>query len=269
MKTFAKKENKKTEAFFIILLVGIAIITLLLFFSFYFYPETEKISTNEKQEEAMPITKPIIYSNLSFENTIVKSMLVPAVDKDGRGVITEIVVEVVNGSGRVLVDINNLLFWADTQESIRKAREVAQNYTGVNISDYDLIYHIYANANVVGGPSAGAALAAITIAALQNKTLANDTTISGVINYDGTIGPISEIYAKAKVSKKNNITTLLVPLGQSREITYDEREACRTYGNVEYCTRERIPKIINLSEELGMNVIEVDNINEAMNYLYQ
>ncbi|MEM1535289.1 MAG: S16 family serine protease [Candidatus Pacearchaeota archaeon] len=271
IKNNAKDQStKKVEIAFIILIVCIFILAGLLIYAFYFYARPEKPETNESTEVVVhPSSKS--YSQacgpIAYENATIKSMKVPAVDRDGKGAMTEITVEVFPGHGRVLVDINNLLFWEDTQESIRKAREVAQDFTGLNLSNYDLIYHISANANVVGGPSAGAALTVLTIAALQNKSIRNDTTITGVINYDGTIGPVSEVMQKAKILGKYNITNFLVPLGQSKEIDYDERKVCKTYGYLEYCTIERIPKLINLSEMLGINVIEVLNINQTINYM--
>jgi len=256
-----KIKDKKTEALFIALLIGIAIIASLIFYSFYFYQANETTEAGVNQN--------VLGYPISFENVTVKKMKTPAVDKDGNGVSTEIIVEAMPGTGRMLVDINNLLFWADTQESIRKAREVAQNLTNVNISNYDLIYHVYANASVVGGPSAGAALTIITIAALENKSLRQDVAISGAINYDGSIGPVGEILNKAKAAKEENITVFLVPLGQSKELTYEEREVCKTYGSVEYCSKEKIPKIIDLSHKVGINVTEVLNITDAMSYFLE
>lgn len=218
--------------------------------------------------------KPIIKEKPIFEvkydvlskDVRVKTVKVPAVDREGNGVITQITVEVMPGIGRTLVDINNLLFWADTQESIRKAKEVAQAYTSLNLSQWDLIYHVYANASVVGGPSAGAALAIITIAALLDKDLRDDVMITGAINFDGTIGPVGDILIKAKVAKANDANLFLVPLTQGKEIIYEEREICKRYGWVEYCTKEQIPKIVDVGEKTGIKVKEVVNISQAFEY---
>ena len=64
---------------------------------------------------------------------------VPAIDNSGKGVTTLLKVQARSGDGKVLADINQILFWVDTQNSIRVARSVAQNFTDVNMSTIDLI----------------------------------------------------------------------------------------------------------------------------------
>jgi uncharacterized protein len=197
------------------------------------------------------------------------SMKIPAIDSNGNGVSTNLVVEVMPGSGRTLMDIDNLLFWGDTQSSIRTAKDVAFNYTKKDPNKYDIIYHVNANASVIGGPSAGAALTIVTIAALQNKQLKNDVMITGSINHDGSIGPVGEITGKAKVAKADNSSLFLVPLLQSKEITYQDQKYCKNFGLTEFCTIEQIPTQVNVQESSGIQVKEVGNIEEALNYFYQ
>lgn len=249
-----KKRGFIFEKLLVFLVVILILISIL---GFYFL--------NAKEKKAEKNYVEFKYAVLSKDVTV-KSIKVPAVDRDGQGVITTIVVEAMPGIGRTLVDINNLLFWSDTQESIRKAREVASNYTGLNLDNYDLIYHIYANASVVGGPSAGAALTVVTIAALLDKDLRQDVMITGSINYDGTIGPVGDIYRKALAAKSNNATIFLVPLTQSKETLFEERKVCRKYGSLEYCSVEQVPKVVDIGSKVGLNVYEVKDINEVMRY---
>lgn len=248
------KKLKKGKLLEFLLIIIIIFLGLLLIFYGITYPKQPKETTYTYKFDVLS------------PNVTVKSMKVPAVDKKGNGVITTVVVEVMPGIGRTLVDINNLLFWADTQESIRKAKDVAENYTGINLSNYDLIYHIYTNASIVGGPSAGAPIAILTIAALQNKNLRPDVMITGSINYDGTIGPVGDIFEKAKIAKENGASIFLVPLTQSKEEIIEEKETCRKIGTTEYCTKEQKIKIVNISKEVGIEVIEVANIEEALSY---
>ena len=138
---------------------------------------------------------------ISTDNITITTLRIPAVDDKGNGLVTDLVIETMPGSGRTLVDIDNLLFWADTQQSIRTARLVAANITRLDINNYDLIYNVHANATVIGGQSAGAALALSTIAALEKKQFNNKTMITGTINHDGTIGPIGGVLEKARVAK--------------------------------------------------------------------
>jgi uncharacterized protein len=196
------------------------------------------------------------------------SIDIPAVDNNNKGVSTTLYVVVKPGTGKVLVDIDDLLYWADTQDSIRIAKEVAQNYTKLDLNMYDISYKVKANASLIGGPSAGAAITVATIAALQNKSLRQEVGITGIINHDGTIGPVGGITSKARASKEIGAKLFLVPLLQSREVTYEERKYCRNMGFAEFCTIEQIPIRINVQDESGIEVKEVENINDAMNYFY-
>jgi len=196
-------------------------------------------------------------------------MLLPAVDSEGKGVITKLTVEASPGSGRTLTDIDNLLFWADTQHSIRVARKVAENITGKSVENYDIVYTIEANASLIGGPSAGAALSIATIAALQGRKLRDDVMITGTINHDGTIGPVSGIFDKAKASKDAGATIFLVPLLQSEGVVYETKEHCDVFGSTEICTAETRPKKVNIAEESGISIKEVESVREAMSYFFE
>ncbi len=206
------------------------------------------------------------YPPVFLQNVSIISMKVPAVDIKGNGITTFLVVEAMPGSGRTLVDIDNLLFWADTQQSIRTARKVAANVTHLDINKYDLIYNIHANATVIGGQSAGAAITIATIAALQDKSLKEEVIITGTINHDGTIGPVSEILAKARAAKQAGFSLFLVPLLQSGDIIYETTEHCEKFGVTQVCTVEQIPRRVDVANQSGIEVKEVSSIDEAMPY---
>ncbi len=203
---------------------------------------------------------------VSFDNSTFVSMYMPAVDDNGKGVITTLGVESVKGTGKVLVDIENLVFWDDTQTSIRTAKIVAREITGKDLSKYDLIYNIHTNATMIGGPSAGAAITIATIAAIENKKLRDDVMITGSIDSDGIIGPVSGVSAKAQAAKQINVTTFLVAKGQSVEKVYDIIKKCTKTGNTEYCSIEQTPRLINIAQEVGIKVVEVETIEEAIRY---
>ncbi len=191
---------------------------------------------------------------------------VPAVDENGEGVSTLLMVKAEPGTGKTLVDIDSLLFWVDTQNSIRMAKLVAENVTGLDTDKYDMTFSIAANASLIGGESAGAALALASIAALKGEDLRQDVMITGTINHDGTIGPIGGVLEKAQAAESVGATTFLVPLLQSSEITYLEQEHCEKFGLMEWCSIERIPKKVDVQEEVGIDVVEVGNIKEAYQY---
>ncbi|MBL7206556.1 MAG: hypothetical protein ISS36_03080 [Candidatus Aenigmarchaeota archaeon] len=202
------------------------------------------------------------------ENISLASIKVPAVDQNGLGVATDLVVGVKPGTGKNLVDINSLLFWVDTQYSIRTAVDVAESITGKDASIYDFSYGINANASLIGGGSAGAALTIATIAALRNTTINPEIMITGTINPDGSIGPIGGVLEKAKAAKDVGAKIFLVPSGQAYEITYKSRRHCEHVGFNEICTIETIPIKRIVGNEVDIEIKEVGDINDALEYFF-
>lgn len=242
----------------------IVILSLLNIFLFFY---DTYLSRDKGNEPLLRLDGKSSNDFLSVGNITMIAMKVPAVDDKGNGLSTYLVVEVMPGSGRTLVDIDNLLFWADTQQNIRTAKRVAANITGLDINKYDFIYSIYANATVIGGESAGAAITIATIAALENKRLNESVMITGTVNHDGSIGPVGEIIAKAKAAKQSGSKLFLVPLLQSRDVLYETSQHCEKFGPTQVCTVEQVPRKISVSNQSGIEVIEVGSVQEAIKYL--
>lgn len=245
-----------TSVIIVIFLAGFA-------FGFYFQgPQVNFPSNNatiHQQEEFKPLEEYKIYSQ-------VKTKLV-AVDQEGNGVVTNLTVRAVPGNGKVLVDVRSLLFWIDTQQSIQLAREVAEDYLGEKAKNLDLTYTIdIPNATLVGGPSAGAAFTVATIAVLEDKKLRNDTIITGTIEDNGTIGKVGGILAKAQAAKKEGYKRFLLPEGQGKFTEYRKEEKCENYGSLRFCNVMYRPVTVDVEKEIGIDVIEVSNIDEAVKY---
>ncbi len=272
----AKKEKKRIGNFqiedikfsFRFTIVAIILIFLILLFLSNLVNIFEKIENKANKESTKKDSLEDTTPFFSKEGSGVL-MYLPAVDSRGKGIYTLLKVEAFPGSGRTLTDIDNLLFWADTQHSIRIAKRVAENITGKKEEDYDVIYTIKANASLIGGPSAGAALAIATIAALENKELNKSVMITGVVNHDGSIGPVSGILEKAKAAKEAGATLFLVPLLQSRDVVYETSKHCEVFGNTKICTTETRPKKIEVEKEADIKVREVSSIQEAMEYFFK
>jgi uncharacterized protein len=246
----------------------IFIIFVVLVFSLGYYVGnymTEIVVIHYNQTRPVNVVTYVPYTS---KNASYSSIVVPAVDEDGEGLTTVLNVQIVPGSGRVLANIDKLLFWTDTQNSIRTSTRVASNLTGTDLSKYDIIYTIETNATAVEGPSAGAALTIATIAALENREINPDVMITGAINHDGTIGPVSAILPKAKAAREVGAETFLVPLLHSREITYKTNRHCEQIGISQICTTEKIPTEVSISEEAGIEVVEVRTIEEAIEYFF-
>lgn len=250
-----RRENR----FLVVSLTIIFILFLLVTFKYIGSNQIQKSVSNSESKFSVPEVRGSISSNAVTMN-------VPAIDREGKGVIATITVEAKRGRGKTLVDIEDLFFFLDTQESILIAKQVAHDITNLDLSNYDLIYTIHTNANSVGGPSAGAALTIATIAALQNLTLKKDVTITGRILSDGSIGSVSGILQKAEAAKKVGIKTFLVPEGQSYEVEYETKRTCEKKLTTEVCVIEKIPKKENISKKVGIKVVEVSTIEEAIKY---
>lgn len=197
------------------------------------------------------------------------SIMVPAVNEDKSGLATTLRVEIVPGDGRIFANIDKMLFYTDTQNSIRTARRIAEEKTGIDLSGYDIFYTVETDATAIEGPSAGVSFAVTTIAALTGKKIKEDVMITGALNHDATIGPVSNVMEKAIAIKDLGIETFLVPLTQGDMSEFETRKYCEEIGESSICTDEEIPNKVDISDIAGINVIEVYDIDEVMDYIFE
>jgi uncharacterized protein len=212
------------------------------------------------------------YTSFEYRNVTVYA---PAVSESGTGyvgVISTITVSVQeNGSGRVFVDTLPLTD-VDMQGSARLAVKVAtalvlsDNRTHLDPRTCDFFFVVRTDSPMIGGPSAGAIMTVAVISLLENWTLDNTTVMTGMINPDGSIGPIGGIPYKIDAAHSVGATRFLIPKGQ---MTYTETvtEATQGDGWTQIITR---PETRNVSEyartNYGMQVYEVEDINDALLY---
>ena len=103
----------------------------------------------DKPTESLPYEEPVTlaYEPLQFaKDASIATIQIPAVDKQGNSLVTQVRVAAMPGSGKTLVDIDNLFYWVDTQNSIRMAKAVAEDYTHLDLDKYDLVFDVDANA---------------------------------------------------------------------------------------------------------------------------
>lgn len=201
------------------------------------------------------------------EEQLTSQIKVPAVDENGNGVVTEVKVVVEPGRGRTLASIQNILFFVDTQNSIRTARDVAQDVTGFDLSQHDLIYTITADAAVIEGPSAGAALTIATIAALERHELNPDVMITGTIRPDGGIGRVGRVPEKAEAAKDQGATLFLIPdIGgfPIHGFAYERHVTCQVIGGTEFCETSYVKQATE--EGPDIDVKEVATVQDALPY---
>ncbi len=252
--------SKKTAA-------AIMIVFILGAFAGYFYGAFQ-------QAQSSPATIPVQTTGEPAKTpapaTIESSATINlvAIDNSGNGVAMPLKVQKRAGYGETLININNLVFWFDTQQSIQTARSVAENITGVDASGINLVYMIDANATMVEGPSAGAALTIATIAALENKSPSTTVMITGTINPDGTIGQVGGILEKAAAAKQAGAKLFLVPEGQGTENRLQPVENCTVQDYFTYCTTRYRQITTDISSAAGITMKEVSTIADAEKYFF-
>ena len=183
-------------------------------------------------------------------------------DNGDEGVLLGAKVIVTNGTGHVFVDTNPYT-QVDLQGSARIAAMVASDVLGIDQRNYDFYYIIDITSPIIGGPSAGGALTVATIAALNKWTLKPGVVMTGMINPDGSIGPVGGIPFKLEAAAAENTTLFLVPEGQS---TVTVRKAVsRTKGTLIISEeKEETVDVVELGKKLNVTVKEVSTIQEAV-----
>ncbi len=239
--------------FFAIITLAVAIFYLGAFFG----------KTNNEENKAESINA------LTIDEKTIKTKVV-AVDNKGVGVTADLFTEIRPGSGLVLVNINDLLADINTQYSARIATQVAKNFTGFDLSNVDVIFNLKAQANVIGGQSAGSAMAISVIAALANKTLRDDIIITGSVLEDGTVGEAGSIKEKARAAKNSGAELFLIPYGVGSEAKdYRKVKRCGNVRKYDYCEVFYEEEKIRIGDELGIDVKEVKTVSEALVYFIE
>lgn len=183
-----------------------------------------------------------------------------------KGIIGEVKVKLEPGNGDVLVETDPFV-QANTQLSANKALKVAEAYTGKRLDRTDVTYKFNISSEVVGGPSAGAAMTLATIAAIEDRKVRQEAAITGTITRSGEIGKVGEVQTKARAAGKAGLKSFYVPEGQSVKVNYQrvldrERKGLFIYQDIEY--RRTLFNISEYTvEKYGMKTKEVSNISEA------
>ncbi|MEK6901034.1 MAG: S16 family serine protease, partial [Nanoarchaeota archaeon] len=140
----------------------------------------------------------LLIPSLSAQNGKQYHLKLLAVQEEGTTYIgsnADLYLELKEGTGRVFLDTFPLTK-ADTQISTRFAKDIACTHFKLDCDYYDFIFTIRATSNIVGGPSAGAAAAALTTIAVLDLPYTQDVAVTGTINSGGIIGPVGGVKEK-------------------------------------------------------------------------
>ena len=209
-------------------------------------------------------TQSVVYKNVTVYAPAV------ATTEDGYvGVISTITVTIQNnGSGRVFVDTQPLT-QVDMQGSARLAVKVASKLVSndeecnINPDNYDYFFVVRTSSPIIGGPSAGGIMTVATISLLENWEMNNRTVMTGMINPDGSIGPIGGIPQKIDAAWSVGANRFLIPKGQS---TYAQIIVDRSsWIPVQRTVTKNVDEYVQ-EKGYDINVNEVSDINDALRY---
>lgn len=187
----------------------------------------------------------------------------------------DVYLELRDGTGRIFLDTYPLTKM-DTQISTRFAKEISCKHYDLDCDKYDFIYTIKAKSNIVGGPSAGAALAALTSIALMDLPYDESMTVTGTINSGATIGPVGGVKEKLEAAKTAGLKKVLIAKGTAQQLfgsspSYPQ-DSSTPEANI--TTNDTNSSILNSSatfnvvqygkKNLGLDVAEVGDLDEVI-----
>lgn len=184
------------------------------------------------------------------------------------GGIASLSLQINPGTGAIFLE-SYPLAKIDTQVATRLAQEVACSYTQVDCQAYDFFYTIRADAPIIGGPSAGAATALLTYAALEDINLKDDLAMTGAIGSGGVITPVAGVKEKVEAALAEGISTILIPLLSLDPYVHTDtiQELVLNASNTtqdENAQPTREPLSLEDIDVYGRSVIPVVNLHEAI-----
>lgn len=181
------------------------------------------------------------------------------------GIVSRLDVAVVYpGEGRVYFSAEPLTE-LDTQATARVASLVASYLAGVDYRSYDFYVSIESPSMIIGGPSAGMAITVGMLACLLGDHVNTSIIGTGMVNPDGTVGPVGGIPEKLEASARSGAKVFLVPSGQL--VVYRTVVSKKSVGGITIYTTKRVPvDLRELGRKLGVKVVEVASIREAYAY---
>lgn len=127
---------------------------------------------------------------------------------------------------------------------------VATTIAGQSLYNYDFLINVNSSTIEIGGPSASGYMTVGIYALITNSSLNPSVVMTGMIMPDGTIGPVGGIPDKIRAAAQLGYKTVLIPYGQQNYVT----------------SSGQVINLIELGKELGINVIPVATIYQAIQY---
>ena len=131
---------------------------------------------------------------------------------------------------------------------------------------YEVKSVMKANASLIAGPSAGAAMAIGTVLAMHNMTAKKGVAITGAIDSNGTITPVGPVAEKAAAAKDAGMSLFLVPEGESYDKSLKRSRECTNIEGFRVCKVRYSAQKTSISSDLGIKIEEVQAIRDALEY---
>jgi uncharacterized protein len=227
-------------------------------------PPTLSVSPGELSSDIITV---------EYRNVTVFAPAVAQTSAGYRGVISTITITIQsNGSGRVFVDTLPLT-QIDMQGSARLAVTVASalirgdTTCDVDPNAYDYFFVVRTEAPIIGGPSAGAIMTIAVTALLENWEMSNDTVMTGMINPDGSIGPVGGIVHKVDAAASVGAKRFLILKGQNTYTETISETSTSESGWTQIINRQITRNVSDYAaQHYGIEIVEIEDVNDALWY---
>lgn len=146
----------------------------------------------------------------------------PAVGAENDGVVVPVTVELREGEGGILIDLEQVELRHDIQLALRESLATARRLTDRSLDGSHLNVSFGVDRGQVlafHGKSWEAGLTMALVGLLRNRPLGAETLITGVVADDGTLLPVGGLAAKARAAREHGATRLLVPEQPTPEVS--------------------------------------------------
>ncbi|HEY3197619.1 MAG TPA: S16 family serine protease [Nitrospirales bacterium] len=147
-----------------------------------------------------------------------------------------------NEGSRVYGVLKGRALEQDSKEAARTAVLAACSILEEDPRTWRVTFKEVSNAYLIGGPSAGGAIAVALIAAVRGASIIPGVVMTGAIDDSGRILAVGDLPAKIQAAAAAGLSTVLIPEGQARTRDWD---------------------LWVLSESLGLTVVEVSTVKDA------
>jgi uncharacterized protein len=235
--------------------------------------QKEQLEKLKARLEAKPSTLP---STTPSSKSITAVAVRPVLQSDGffqdvsyQGTVMSITVSIRDGTGLVLVNTETPT-GVDFQTSAKTAVKVAQEYTGANLANKDIIFSITAKNSeelqAVDGPSAGMAMTVLLVKEIHGEAIDDHVLLTGTIEPNGKIGSVGGVAEKAEAAAKYGAKTFVVPVGQAITHVQSCKETKEGLFIYRSCTLEQKPLSPIMEEKYGMKVVEATDLASVLKY---